>query len=800
MHQSISEVVVGTKNLIKELTLQYVTAGLVNRASNSIISKLPARWGVKTIPLQKMVLSTDIFNTINPWFGKFSASGVWELIEGGVSDAVVESATQLSLTHLKFDKEWETSINQFFTYTTKVGTKVAGQIGSATIESYRTRKVVKKRLDELFEPEKLVQPRLQQDNQINADLLHAIKQKKWKKVKALKKEVAKRAAKAAIDNDSLRYKRLKAGIEDAIDLEHHLTIFNKNNAQTLEAGEVARSSVLSKVSRHKDNNDIAPDTAGRLVSMIEFKQEMNTGTPSVTSLKRLTDTSDDTGLHRHLLTDGFDVYLIRKGLQAAKDRVSSRMKKDFKNIKKYKAELEQINDIAEKVDDKRIKLINNTLEDFFNANPEHKSMVLGVMQGGAAKGNPEYQGIFGDIDFTILTRPGADGMKIKKDLETFFKEKGHPMATKETDGHSPMDTEAFIQGIGNFDSAKESLANIVTDVSVKMGDPTRFYSEAGGNWFINNMTYSGKLLWGQNPGAKKWSRITRGEANGLALDMCRYLSFLTDPKYESTKIAAMTDPAAQRKTLESALKKTKYFIRLIDAYMISHEKGNDLYHKRMDHKKKEVEDASYHWQIYKDAQRLIKGGYKTLFDQPGDLAMIKAMAEMKMKGKNPSPLDVLGDGPDGLKKGVAMVARMEKLVADIMAHTAQVHLDETLEIAKSGSPEERRKAFADQLRMASINRKISETDDIGSKPLMMPKAQIIKRNGEEILVVHNERTQADSMLTRMADERQLREAITNQAEQQMDFLIIAQPKDDPRGLTTRLKVAKLIEKIYGKKI
>lgn len=807
----LSEVWVSTSNLIKELVIQRITAGLLNVISNSIILKLPAHLGVKTIPLQKAILHKDLLNTINPWFGKFSAAGVWEVMSGGVSDAVVESATQLTLTHLKLDKKkWEASLNQFFTYTTKLGTSVGGQLGSVTIESFRTRTAVKKRLDALFEIEeqKPVQKRLDHDNQVNADLLFAISKKDWKQVKALKKEVAKRAERAAIDSDLLRYKRLRTGIEDAIDYEQHLKTSNKNNAQTLEAGEVAKSHILKKIPRHTDDNDVALNNAGRLVSITDFKQEMNTGTPSISSLKRLIDTRNEAGLHKHLLTDGFDIYLIRKGLQAAKDRVTSRMNKDEKNSTKYKAELKQIDHIASEIDDKRIDLINNNLEEFFNHNPEHKNMVVSVVQGGAAKGNPEYQGIFGDIDFTILTRPGADGVKIKKDMEAFFKEKGHPMATKQTDGHSPMDTEAFIQGIGNFDASKESLTNIITDVSVKMGDPTRFYSEAGGKWFINNMAYSGKTLWGQKQGEKKWAHITKGEAHGLALDMTRYLSFLTDPKYESKKIAAMKDdPAAQRKTLESALKKTKYFIRLIDAYMISHDKGNDLYHKRMSHKKKIKErndaivngqvddDASYHWQIYKDAQRLIKGGHKTIF-KPGDLAMIKAMAKMKMKGKHPSPFDALEEGSDKVKFGIEMVARMEELAADIMAHTAQAHLDETLQIVKSGTPEERKIAFSDQMRKVSTSRKIGE--GTGSKPLMMPKAEIIDVKGVKTLVTRSIKDQVDLILQRMADERLLRD-IRNQHEQQINSLILAQPKDDPRGLTTRLKVAKLIEKIYGKK-
>ena len=805
----LSELTVATKNLVKQLAVSYITAGLVNKASNVIISKLPATWGLKAIPFDKTI-GQDLLGALNPWVGAFYHNGGWDIAKGAdgllknaVKDAGVDSLSQLTVKYLQIDKEWESSINQFYNFVIDIGENVV----PPTINGFRATKEVATRLKKLDDSNLTapIRSRLQSDNEINKSLVHAIRSKNRLKTRMLKKQIFERAQQAALDNDSLVYKKLKAGLEEALELEQHLRVSHKNNVQALEAGELTKALQRRRlIQAQQDDNTVMEITAGRLTTLADFKQEMNTGTPSIASLKKLTDTSDATGLHKHLLTDGFDIYLVRKGLQAAKDRLSTRMKIDSNNSKKYEAELEQIKEIAEQIDDKRIKLVNNMLEEFFILNPASRNMVVSVMQGGAAKDNPEYQGIFGDIDFTVLTKPGADGVKIKKDLEFFFKENNFPLATKKSNGYSTMDTEAFIQPVGNFDSSKESVSKIIQDVSVKMDDPTRFYTEAGGKWFINNMAYSGKSLWPPgkaDAGSDKWARIPRVEAHGLALDMTRYLEFLTNPKYHSKKIAALgkSDPAKQKEVLGSVLKKTKYFIRLIDAYTMSHEHGNKLYHKRLENRKSKGDDASYHWQIYKDVENMINGGHKTIFNK-GDLEIVKAMAKMKMKGDNPSPFDAIGDDKKGIEYGVAMVARMEELAADILAATAQVHLDETLAIVKNGSDAEKKKGASDQFRMASTRRKIYEAESFGTESMGTPKLKVVKKMvNNEVKTIYIPQTQEehrDTIFKKNANFRRLREKADQYNKKKIDSLIADQPVKDPLGAETRRELDQLIEETF----
>jgi F0F1-type ATP synthase epsilon subunit len=363
---------------------------------------------------------------------------------------------------------------------------------------------------------------------------------------------------------------------------------------------------------------------------------------------------------------------------------------------------------------------------------DNSAQIVAVIQGGAAKGNPEYQGIFGDIDFTIFTRPGsgADDSAIKAKILDFFRKRGYPLA-KSKEKPSSMDSEVFVQPWGRFDAAMEERIAVLKDVNEKRGDPTRFYSEAGTKWFLNNLHYSGKVLWAGGDETTKWVDIEPGEGHGLALDMIRYMGFLTDPKYSKSNLDSITDPARKKAVLEDALKKTKYTIRLIDAYEIAHSDGevtgNDNYNKRKDNVDSEDREASYHWQIYKNAEALIKaereGKTKTVFEE-GDAEIIRYMAEMKLKGENPSPWDAFKkagmDDAAALEMAERIVRRTEQLAPKILAYTTQQWNESHQRALESSDDSERKRAFNNINRTISTMRNIMDIDDYSASALMVP--------------------------------------------------------------------------------
>lgn len=810
----LSELNAFTQKMAKDITYAYVTAGVGRFIALNTLAKPGYTFYLnQTIPngmaafiLDKKTLGELVLGTLNPWYGTFSANGMRAVVQGAASDTAISAMSHTITAALGHDDQWEGSLNQYLSYTRDIGSQlmspelpetVAAPAGKEsisalsvppTIEQQAFSRDVLERLNRVTDVEQKVITKMDRNNADLEAMLHAVAQKDWDQVDILRKKTLGEARKAAVDKDVLHYQRLMDGLRDIMDLEMDLKVAAKNDIESHQAAEIAKTAIRSRLSDTKNRSEKNMKAAARIFALADLKQKMNSEVPDVSDLRQLVDTDSSNGAYDHLLQEEFDIYLIREGLSKTKNSLTAKLKAAGDSAEKqaFETSLKEVDAIAAKIDEKRIKLIETGLARFLEEYPQRDKIRV-IMQGGAAEGNPEYQGIFGDIDFTVMTNDGADGVQIKKDLEKFFRDNGYPMATKESKGYSPMDTEAFIQPAGRFDSAGESIADIIKDVTIKMNDPTRFYSEAGGKWFINNVLYSGKKLWGKMEGLGPWVRVQKGEAYGLGVDMVRYMDFLTNPKYESKAIAAMQDPAARKKVLESVLKKTKYFIRLIDAYVISHDKGNELYHERLSQKNKSRQDASYHWQIFKDVRTLIENGHPTLLNQPGDLDMIRDMALMKMKGDHPSPFDVIGHGPDGIEKGIKMVARMEQLLPEMMARMAQIHHDETMAVSRNGSDGERRSAAADQMRQASIAKARHLRDTLGSEAMMVPK--LLKG------ALLSETVHSKEIAKRMEGTRQLR-VLSQRYEHQRDSLVKAQPLEDPTGITTRLTISKVVREAF----
>jgi len=657
--------------------------------------------------------------------------------------------------------------------------KVGEEAQRVTMERARDQAHIQERitsLDQLLGP---IESQARQDNEVLTRMAAAAERGDTDEVARLRGEAMQRARQTALSGERIRYQRLMDGIQDIYERTVAMDAQNGAAIGALPVAEAIRTAARQRLANRDDAQTL--NGAARVSDVAEFKQRLIADVPTPEHIARLLDDADPARLRQNMLKEGLDIVAIRKGLDAGLTRAKKRGDR---------ATQTRLEDLAVEIDDVRIKLVNEGLAEFFDKNPQYASQVVAVVQGGAARGNPEYQGIFADIDFTILTRPGARDAEIKQALEAFFADKGHPLATRASGGYSPMDTEAFAQPAANFNSSEETRPTILTDLAIKMGDATRFYSEGGGKWFINNMNYSGKPLWGKLPEGDGWVHMTRGEAHGLAIDMTRYMDFLTDPKYHHTNIARLSGDR-QKAVLTSVLKKTKYFIRLVDAYIISHARGNRYYNEeRIKAKRSQGEDASYHWQIAKETERLMRAG-ATVFDD-GDLEVVRWMAQMKMKGDNPTPFDVLGDDDAGVAKGLRMVERMHDLAPKLLAATAQVYDEEVAATVQGGSADERQAAYADAHRKASTVRKVLETDSFGALALMTPKAV---RDGDRTHIL-DEAAHAEAIRRRMDMYRRLREDL-KQVEDDEEAAIGAQPVEDVQGLQTKLKFTRTARELYG---
>ncbi|MEM9158183.1 MAG: hypothetical protein AAGB46_03965, partial [Verrucomicrobiota bacterium] len=430
--------------------------------------------------------------------------------------------------------------------------------------------------------------------------------------------------------------------------------------------------------------------------------------------------------------------VLKSSIEAALEK--KRKAKSDEDPRQNNPEYDRVMAVAEKIDAIRIDKINTLLARFLDESGHGEDMVL-VIQGGAAKGNPEYQGIFGDIDFTLMLKPnhfeGDDKdaqykkhqENIKEKLLQYFEENGYPLA-RSKDDESSMDSEAFIQPFDKFITEDAELKDAISDIVSKSKDPTRFYSEGGTEWFINNAAYSGKVLWPDKGKGVAWVDVHPSRGHGLAIDMARYLGFLGSPKY--TEAYLNQHPEDKKEYLAAALSKTKYFIRLIDAYEMGHPKGNELYNSRKDRKREEPRDESYHWQIYKDALELIRNPDPNDPDpvlKPGDEVHIELMALMKLKGEFTSPWAAIQEKfPDASEEKQMEIAQetinwMRDTAPKIFADLNQRWHDHAVARAASDDPRQQAILRSEKHRKMSTLKTAMANDGADIAMFLTPKAK-----------------------------------------------------------------------------
>ncbi|NEQ65491.1 MAG: hypothetical protein F6K21_08330 [Symploca sp. SIO2D2] len=465
-----------------------------------------------------------------------------------------------------------------------------------------------------------------------------------------------------------------------------------------------------------------------------------------------------------LLRRSNDIDAMRRVLNSSIDEaLAKRRQADPEgNPRENNPEYDRVMAVAEKIDSIRINKINTLLADFLDESGHGNDMVL-VIQGGAAKGNPEYQGIFGDIDFTLMLKPNHFEGKdrdaqykkhqedIKEKLLQYFEKNGYPLA-RSKDDESSMDSEAFIQPFDKFITEDAELKDAISDIVSKSKDPTRFYSEGGTEWFINNAAYSGKVLWPNKGSGVEWVDVHPSRGHGLAIDMARYLGFLGSPKY--TKEYLDAHPEDKKEYLANALSKTKYFIRLIDAYEMGHPEGNKLYNSRKDRERKDSRDESYHWQIFKDALELIRNpdpNDPNPVLKPGDEDHIELMAMMKLKGEFTSPWAAIQKKYPGISEEEQMIKAQETI--DWMRDTAPKIFADLNErwhnhaVARAASDDPREQAIlrSEKHRKMSTLKTAIANDGTEIAMFLTPKAKngvTLTRQQQEDIIATNLRNSA----------------------------------------------------------
>jgi len=741
------------KSAIKDMVVSLGTDLLINQVMSSVTDATNLRYVLEEAPDQAQA-ATQLASKLNPWAGKFSAQGVYNTFVGSFGDSIKNSWAQvLARRQTTFNEaELEGAIDLVLSVLDDVQQGVRTRVEEGDVEWA---------LDRMIDEERELKV---EEFSRDLEALYAPIWQRREELMALGDTAAdyERRVELLIEIQAIEsnpriqmlHRSLRTVMDDAVE------IIDRRFAAEEEARLAARriaSGLLTARARDRAR-DAAPGSneeaaAAQQIEVLEFLDHLGTKNVRLADVERLIDENDPLGLSTRLLKQ-VDVGVIRNALKTARENEPNNATR--------------INDIARLIDRTRIVAINTILRDFVERSDVTdqrtgelipvRDLVQIVIQGGAAEGNPEYQGIFGDIDFTIFTRDGSMDAEVKKKMLAVFKERGFPLAEDtpeagKVDGF--MDSEGFVQPWGRFDSGAEDFGDVIYDVASKRRDPTRFYSEAGSKWFINNVAYSGLVLCCEENFAREWVRIEPGEAYGLAVDMTRYLSFLTDPDYTSDAVGGLENATYQQKQLTAVLKNSKYFIRLVDAYLISHaEVGNFLYNeKRLERRAETGDDASYHKQIFKDAEMMVRiladpnqpdvrehlppswiplsDGERTARAaelqattriNSDDLEFIGWMADLKMKGVNPDPWEVIpGNRPeDKVENALRLLDWMHDKAPEMIADTGQSWQVWYEEAMRSGDSERQQVARADARRIGTVILNRQEKDAYGPQAMMSP--------------------------------------------------------------------------------
>jgi hypothetical protein len=274
------------------------------------------------------------------------------------------------------------------------------------------------------------------------------------------------------------------------------------------------------------------------------------------------------------------------------------------------------------------------------------------------------------------------------------------------------------------------------------------------------------------------------------------------------------------------LKDSKYFLRLVDAYVMGHDGlGNSLYNNRMQWRQDSGPDASYHAQIAKDLEALVTAGSgaqrqrlqavagglegealqaatRSIFSAE-DLSMVRMLANMKQKGDNPDPWAVVGGDTTQTRaaNAAALAAWMQDMAPRILAETAAVWQREHERAVASGDEDAIRAVRTDAHRIATTVAAADIYDSVGAKAMLQPPARVVEvmdESGRTRLV--DQRLSAEDHLADLRRgieaDRQRRQRLLDQIEARQQELRRRYPPDQELSEADRVAVQSGMRAIY----
>ena len=404
------------QSVLWDAAVSMVSAGL----GNVFLDKLSKAGMVRLEPLQKLATSTVVkqrlWNALNPWAGKFSASGIFGIVKGKAIEAVRESTAQIvaKKQNVFSEKQVDTFLDAVVSITDDAYSHVSDAIARSDVDWQADGwdNLARNRIAE--EAERDIDRHTFAGNLAEADVARA-------------RRLAALGESAASDDRSRAI--LQAAKQQAAKAVDEI-VRQRNDEITREGAANAPADVRRRRIEDGAKREAVALLLGRL------KED----TVSGADLRRFLDPDLPLPMRDSLFQEGLDVATLRRATTSALRNDTSREN----TMDALTASL--------MFDEMRRRKVQDSVQEFHEGGGWREKGVELVVTASNA-GNPDDPGLLGDFELQfVVTKPGVSEDEVRRAFDEFAQSKGY-----RKNGFAPLGVRSSVQTLEAY-GANRALA------------------------------------------------------------------------------------------------------------------------------------------------------------------------------------------------------------------------------------------------------------------------------------------------------------------------------------------------------
>jgi len=400
-------------SVVKEIVISAVSAGLANvvmrgggRVAAEVAEEAAETAAAVTSPWK--VAGKQLWGTLNPWAGKFQASGAFKFMVGKTKDSFKVNIAEIvaKKQNLLTAQDVEGAIDFVWDVTEDLRGESTTYLMNRSSAWIAARREHKQRQAIIDETGAWVR------SYADATLKPLARQVKAEADPQKRADLTQRLRDARSDANFLmqraRLRAAKGDLEGA-ELRRSAAFRSAGRVADVLANEMAYVHSLKRQrAKNFDDEDSVRQFAEEFATT-DFRRRLVEGAVTYPELMRLTNESDPLKLAGRLLQKGLDVDVVRRAITAARHNDPN----NEGNIATFSAAVD--------------KLRARKTQELVAAFVAEQEGVRRVVRDGPGEDDPEYGGLFDDMGLRFHLEPGANKAQVEAAFREFCKKRGLPV-------------------------------------------------------------------------------------------------------------------------------------------------------------------------------------------------------------------------------------------------------------------------------------------------------------------------------------------------------------------------------------